>query len=101
MSQSSESPSSASTGGEIMLFGVRVRVDPMRKSVSMNNLSEYEPVVNDGTKNKEMPKPAAEDAAAGYASADDALPQPSGGNRERKRGQISHHHVILNYCCFG
>ncbi|KAE8662663.1 Transcription factor MYB1R1 [Hibiscus syriacus] len=29
-------------GGEIMLFGVRVVVDSMRKSVSMNNLSQYE-----------------------------------------------------------
>ncbi|XP_057806331.1 transcription factor MYB1R1 [Salvia miltiorrhiza] len=80
MSQSSESPSSAATGGEIMLFGVRVRVDPMRKSVSMNNLSEYEPVVNNGN---EIPKDAAD---AGYASADEAVPHPSAGNRERKRG---------------
>ncbi|KAH6797422.1 hypothetical protein C2S52_021976 [Perilla frutescens var. hirtella] len=86
MSQSSDAPSSAATGGEIMLFGVRVRVDPMRKSVSMNNLSEYEPVVNNGSNISEMPKAAAEDAGAGYASADDAVPQPSGGNRERKRG---------------
>ncbi|XP_041999413.1 transcription factor MYB1R1-like [Salvia splendens] len=80
MSQSSLLPSSAAaTGAEIMLFGVRVRVDPMRKSVSMNNLSEYEPVVN------EAPKDVA-DAAFGYASADDAVPQRAGGNRERKRG---------------
>ncbi|KAG6386138.1 hypothetical protein SASPL_155029 [Salvia splendens] len=80
MSQSSLSPSSAAaTGAEIMLFGVRVRVDPMRKSVSMNNLSEYEPVVN------EAPKDVA-DAASGYASADDAVPQRAGGNRQRKRG---------------
>ncbi|KAL1541543.1 transcription factor MYB1R1-like [Salvia divinorum] len=82
MSQSVESPSSAASGGEIVLFGVRVRVDPMRKSVSMNNLSEYEPVASNGN---EMPKDAA-DGVAGYASADDAVPQPSGGNRERKRG---------------
>uniref|UniRef100_A0A803L8W8 Uncharacterized protein n=1 Tax=Chenopodium quinoa TaxID=63459 RepID=A0A803L8W8_CHEQI len=30
------------TGGEIMLFGVRVVVDSLRKSVSLNNLSQYE-----------------------------------------------------------
>ncbi|KAG6403972.1 hypothetical protein SASPL_136206 [Salvia splendens] len=84
MSQSVESPSSAASGGEIVLFGVRVRVDPMRKSVSMNNLSEYEPVVNNGN---EMPKDAAPaEGSAGYASADEAVPQPSGVNRERKRG---------------
>ncbi|KAL7098633.1 hypothetical protein ACP275_09G030100 [Erythranthe tilingii] len=93
MSQCSETPSAAAAGGgEIMLFGVRVRVDPMRKSVSMNNLSEYEPVVNSSNpnginNNSEAPKVAAEDgAAAGYASADDALPQASSGGRERKRG---------------
>ena len=90
MSQSSLSPSSTA---EIMLFGVRVRVDPMRKSVSMNNLSEYEPVVNNGN---EMPKDAAPaEGSAGYASADEAVPQPSGVNRERKRGQISYHHGVL------
>ncbi|XP_073295749.1 transcription factor MYB1R1-like [Primulina huaijiensis] len=93
MSMLRDSPSAAVSGGgsgsvicggsgEIILFGVRVKVDPMRKSVSMNNLSEYEPV------NGDLPKPAvAEDGgAAGYASADDALPQPVHGNRERKRG---------------
>ncbi|XP_073123501.1 transcription factor MYB1R1-like [Henckelia pumila] len=93
MSMLSESPSAAVGGGgsgtvgcggsgEIILFGVRVKVDPMRKSVSMNNLSEYEPV------NGDLPKPAAAEdgGAAGYASADDALPQPVHGNRERKRG---------------
>nr|GMC74310.1 transcription factor MYB1R1-like [Ipomoea batatas] len=30
----------AGGSGEIMLFGVRVKVDPMRKSVSLNNLSQ-------------------------------------------------------------
>ncbi|KAL8457654.1 hypothetical protein ACS0TY_035499 [Phlomoides rotata] len=86
MSQSSEALSAAAMGGaEIILFGVRVKVDPMRKSVSMNNLSEYVPVNN--ATNEEMAKAAAEDGgAAGYASADDAVPQPSNGNRERKRG---------------
>ncbi|KAI3454573.1 hypothetical protein Pfo_011236 [Paulownia fortunei] len=100
MSQCSVAPSAAVSGGgigstgggvgEIMLFGVRVKVDPMRKSVSMNNLSEYEPVNNDSNLNNnknEVPKVAAEDGgAAGYASADDAVPQPSNGSRERKRG---------------
>jgi hypothetical protein len=32
----------ADGSGEIMLFGVRVVVDAMRKSVSLNNLSQYE-----------------------------------------------------------
>ncbi|XP_075480125.1 transcription factor MYB1R1-like [Primulina tabacum] len=93
MSMLSDSPSAAVSGGgsgsvfcggsgEIILFGVRVKVDPMRKSVSMNNLSEYEPV------NGDLPKLAVEEGGgvAGYASADDALPQPVHGNRERKRG---------------
>ncbi|XP_057951171.1 transcription factor MYB1R1-like [Malania oleifera] len=70
-----------SGAGEIMLFGVRVTVDSMRKSVSLNNLSQYEqpheasPADPSGT--------AA--AAAGYASADDAVPQSTTA-RERKRG---------------
>ncbi|KAK4394596.1 Transcription factor R1 [Sesamum angolense] len=62
----------------------------MRKSVSMNNLSEYEPVnttSNPKICGSEVPKAVEEDGgAAGYASADDAVPQPSNGNRERKRG---------------
>ncbi|CAA0826640.1 Homeodomain-like superfamily protein [Striga hermonthica] len=99
MSISSESPSAAASGGgsgsdagEIMLFGVRVKVDPMRKCVSMNNLSEYEPVgggSNSDPSVKEFPKAAdvAEGGgAAGYASADDAVPPPSSGAGERKRG---------------
>ncbi|CAJ1975217.1 unnamed protein product [Sphenostylis stenocarpa] len=62
--------------GEIMLFGVRVVVDSMRKSVSMNNLSQYE-----------HPRDtAAIKDDAGYASADDAAPINSGKNRDRKRG---------------
>ncbi|XP_076933655.1 transcription factor MYB1R1-like [Bidens hawaiensis] len=69
-----------STSGEIMLFGVRVKVDPMRKSVSMNNLPQYEqpPVANNNL-----------DVSAtdtGYASADDAVRTQSNGGRERKRG---------------
>nr|AKV71979.1 MYB-related protein [Rehmannia glutinosa] len=56
----------------------------------MNNLSDYEPVNNDSNpnnNNNEVPMAAVEDGgAAGYASADDAVPQPSNGSRERKRG---------------
>ncbi|KAI3785737.1 hypothetical protein L1987_44862 [Smallanthus sonchifolius] len=72
---------SESHAGEIMLFGVRVRVDPMRKSVSMNDLSQYvqvQPATLDGS--------AAVAADSGYASADDATRNTSNGGRERKRG---------------
>ncbi|CAH9069666.1 unnamed protein product [Cuscuta epithymum] len=89
---SNEPPSSASVVGggaessaEIMLFGVRVRVDPMRKSVSLNNLSQYEHP-DDATTDNEPPAKAAVDD--GYDSADDAvhpLPSTSTG-RGRKRG---------------
>ncbi|CAJ2664440.1 transcription factor MYB 1R1-like protein [Trifolium pratense] len=76
------SPSTAAVSGEFMLFGVRVVVDSMRKSVSMNNLSQYEqPQDNISIKddnNKEV-------LAAGYASADDAVPNNSGKNRDRER----------------
>ncbi|CAH8357365.1 unnamed protein product [Eruca vesicaria subsp. sativa] len=88
--------SSSETGGgvergEIMLFGVRVVVDPMRKCVSLNNLSDYEksspleeeiPKIGDGEDKNESA------VAAGYASANETLqiPSSSGGNRERKRG---------------
>lgn len=99
MSFSGKSPANADGGGdEIMLFGVRVKVDSMRKSVSMNNLSEYEPISNTSENcAKVLPEAAKEGGvAAGYASADDVAPQPSaGGGGERKRGQISDH-----LCCF-
>lgn len=77
-----------------MLFGVRVVVDSMRKSVSLNNLSQYEQPqelsksngtnkdgngINSGNKKEDV-------AAAGYASADDAVPHPSNSRGERKRG---------------
>ncbi|XP_019153403.1 PREDICTED: transcription factor MYB1R1-like [Ipomoea nil] len=78
--------SSASAGvessGEIMLFGVRVRVDPMRKSVSLNNLSQYEHL-NSATTDNESMKAVVDD---GYASADDDVPHRSSGGRDRKRG---------------
>lgn len=77
---SSESSTVVSGGGikrEIMLFGVRVVLDPMRKSVSLNNLSQYDQA-------EEIPKIK---ISSGYASADDAVPiSSSGGIRERKRG---------------
>ncbi|KAG5019764.1 hypothetical protein AAZX31_06G179000 [Glycine max] len=77
LSSSSSSAVDSAVSGEIMLFGVRVVVDSMRKSVSMNNLSQYE-----------LPRDAAnaKDDAAGYASADDAAPINSDKNRDRKRG---------------
>ncbi|CAG7893557.1 unnamed protein product [Brassica rapa] len=70
---------------EIVLFGVRVVLDPMRKSVSLNNLSDYE-------QTDEILKIGGEDGDrqdknktnSCYASADEAVPVSS--NRERKRG---------------
>jgi SHAQKYF class myb-like DNA-binding protein len=85
---SSESSTVCSGGGgirrEIMLFGVRVVLDPMRKSVSLNNLSQYD-------QTEETPKIVVGEKkikiSSGYASADDAVPiSSSGGIRERKRG---------------
>ncbi|XP_028784100.1 transcription factor MYB1R1 [Neltuma alba] len=70
------------SAGEIMLFGVRVVVDSMRKSVSMNNLSQYEhpqDAANNNNGNKE------DTLAAGYASADEAAAHNSGRHRERER----------------
>ncbi|XP_006302562.2 transcription factor MYB1R1 [Capsella rubella] len=92
-STSSSESTNACGGGsgvrrEIMLFGVRVVLDPMRKCVSLNNLSEYE-------QTDESPKIDGEDrdgqdktkTPAGYASADEAVPMSSSnGKTERKRG---------------
>ncbi|XP_024970440.1 transcription factor MYB1R1-like [Cynara cardunculus var. scolymus] len=74
--------------GEIMLFGVRVKVDPMRKSVSMNDLSQYvQPATHDSSSNSNnLDGSAAVAADIGYASADDAVRNHSNGGRERKRG---------------
>lgn len=75
-------------GGEIMLFGVRVVVDSMRKSVSLNNLSQYEQPLESNGNNKISSKnnhKADDNITAGYASADDAVTHTT-GNRERKRG---------------
>ncbi|XP_010272144.1 PREDICTED: transcription factor MYB1R1-like [Nelumbo nucifera] len=63
---------SESTGG-FMLFGVRVIEGSIRKTVSMNNLSQYE-----------QPQEPNSDVNAGYAS--DDVCHASAGNRERKRG---------------
>ncbi|KAK1363353.1 Transcription factor MYB1R1 [Heracleum sosnowskyi] len=76
------SPGGEDGSGEIMLFGVRVKVDPMRKSVSMNNLSEYA-LPNELTNSTAVDVSA---AAAGYASADDVVHHQSTASRERKRG---------------
>ncbi|KAK9054498.1 hypothetical protein SSX86_025576 [Deinandra increscens subsp. villosa] len=68
---------SSAASDSIMLFGVRVKVDPMRKSVSMNDLTHY------------IHAPPAATVAAddsGYASADDALRHRSNSGRDRKRG---------------
>ncbi|KAL5974267.1 hypothetical protein ACLOJK_030931 [Asimina triloba] len=61
-------------GNGIMLFGVRLTEGSIRKSASMNNLSQYEQQSHD----------AHADVAAGYAS--DDVVHASAGNRERKRG---------------
>ncbi|KAJ8536417.1 hypothetical protein K7X08_034818 [Anisodus acutangulus] len=74
-------------GGEIMLFGVRVKVDPMRKSVSLNNLSQYElPNSNDNKNNNSNSGNNSKMTDNGYASADEAVPHNSGTVCERKRG---------------
>lgn len=74
--------------GEIMLFGVRVKVDPMRKSVSMNNLSQYvQPATRESLNNNlDVSAAVAVAADTGYASADDAVRNQSSCSRERKRG---------------
>nr|XP_043606804.1 transcription factor MYB1R1-like [Erigeron canadensis] len=95
MSQSDESSSSTTTtgaedtggGGEIMLFGVRVKVDPMRKSVSMNNLSQYHhllpSIIINNNNNMDVNNVAAD---TGYATADDAVRNQSNPTKDRKRG---------------
>lgn len=93
----------AGGSGEIMLFGVRVVVDMMRKSVSMNNLSQYEqPQPEEPAKVNTNNNTTTKDdvAGAGYASADDAVPNSrSHRDRERKRGpiQIADHLSLSRY----
>jgi SHAQKYF class myb-like DNA-binding protein len=98
VSSSSETGDCGVTGkrDEIMLFGVRVVVDPMRKCVSLNNLSDYEK----SSPEDEIPKIVTAGAgdgedknetdatvivADGYASANDAV-QISSSSGGRKRG---------------
>ncbi|KAK9119562.1 hypothetical protein Scep_017655 [Stephania cephalantha] len=66
--------SNSSSGGGFMLFGVRVTedIDPIRKCVSLNNLSQYE-------------QPNPDLTNSGYAS-DDVVHRSSNRSRERKRG---------------
>ena len=72
----------AGAAKEFMLFGVRVVVDSMRKSVSLNNLSQYEqPTEASNTNSSGAGK---DDAVAGYASENDVV-HNSGGNRDRER----------------
>lgn len=77
----------AGASKEFMLFGVRVVVDSMRKSVSLNNLSQYEQPTEASNNNNNSSSGAGKDAVAGYASENDVV-HNSGGNRERKRGQF-------------
>lgn len=76
---------SESHSDEIMLFGVKVKVDPMRKSVSMNDLSQYVHVQPATTRDSSSNSNNL-DAVAGYASADDATRNQSNRGRDRKRG---------------
>ncbi|EXB29768.1 Transcription factor [Morus notabilis] len=75
--------------GEFMLFGVRVVVDSMRKSVSLNNLSQYEQpqesaINNSPNTNNNNTGNGKDDVAPGYTSENDVV-HNSGGNRERER----------------
>ncbi|CAN0903221.1 Transcription factor MYB1R1 [Linum grandiflorum] len=96
MAGTSSTASDGGPPGEIMLFGVRVVVDSMRKSVSLNNLSQYqhpsdlvavENNASDDQKEKDKEDVVAV-AAAGYASADDAVHHSPGSRSERKRAGI-------------
>ncbi|KAF9604310.1 hypothetical protein IFM89_005891 [Coptis chinensis] len=77
-------PTTATSGGGFMLFGVRVAENSFRKSVSMNNLSQYEQLHESNS-----------DIAAGYAS--DDVVHTSDGNRERKRGKGDWRGISRNY----
>ncbi|KAI9100929.1 hypothetical protein K1719_024053 [Acacia pycnantha] len=71
-----------------MLFDVRVIVDSVRKSVSLNNLSQYEHPQDGSNNNME------DVLAADYASADDVVVHNSGKHRKRKRGLINYLHGL-------
>ncbi|KAM5570595.1 transcription factor MYB1R1 [Rosa sericea] len=74
----------AGAAKEFMLFGVRVVVDSMRKSVSLNNLSQYEHPTEASNNNNNSSGAGKDDAVAGYVSENDVV-HNSGGNRERER----------------
>ncbi|GKC43677.1 hypothetical protein Tco_1061399, partial [Tanacetum coccineum] len=62
-----------------------VKIDPLRKCVSMNNLSQYEqpaPLVPELAHKEDV----VVSADNGYASADDVVRHQPNGGRERKRG---------------
>ena len=77
-------------GGEIMLFGVRVVVDSMRKSVSLNNLSQYEHRLDSSSTYDVVPSAVPAVNGGDYVSADEAVVTRSSNtgsaSRERKRG---------------
>ncbi|KAK1422328.1 hypothetical protein QVD17_25364 [Tagetes erecta] len=83
-----ETQSRVLNSGEIILFGVRVKVDPIRKSVSMNDLSQYVHVqrgtTRDSSSNSNNLDAVAGDS--GYVTADDVVRNRSNRGRERKRG---------------
>ncbi|KAJ8559884.1 hypothetical protein K7X08_003942 [Anisodus acutangulus] len=85
-SDKSSSTTAVAGGGEIMLFGVRVKVDPMRKSVSLNNLSQYEQPNTNSNNGGDNINESSKVVDEGYASADDAVQHQSNSGRERKRG---------------
>lgn len=109
-----DSPAAGGGSGEIMLFGVRLVVDSMRKSVSLNNLSQYvhPQDMNSGNNgssgnngaaaaNKEDSAAAgaasAAAAAAGYASSDDVVHNSSSSGRERKRGTVQISYLFSSF----
>ena len=72
---------------EIVLFGVRVVVDNMRKIVSLNNMNEYEHL-NDNEEDEDAAAGASA-AVSGYKSADDTVHHASSATErrsQRKRG---------------
>ncbi|XP_051133372.1 transcription factor MYB1R1-like isoform X2 [Andrographis paniculata] len=81
---------------EIVLFGVRVKVDPMRKCVSMNNLTDYESSSGSTESNNlceksgdDLPKaPAPGGGAAGYVSADDGVLYPATGSKREEEHKL-------------
>ncbi|GAB2221144.1 hypothetical protein Droror1_Dr00012313 [Drosera rotundifolia] len=79
---------SAAAGDSIMLFGVRVVVDSIRKSVSLNNLSQYQHLNNnnDNKDNNSSKDSISAAAAAGYGSADESAIVSRSNNGHRKRG---------------